>query len=614
MAEAVIFKDTPLDIGHGNEAENKIKTIFQSYYTFCQQKRSKKKENIHSGILLFSYQSQALLCKVYSLVSTFLKTYLSEAEKSMFLERFRYIICTSQLLNENVSPSLYHSQQSSTSYKKNSHKSLRMLIQSAKKWFFSGGCIVALIFSIKWSFKKDIYQINKKLKYFSTFLICVITMSLAYVYCLRTYFKNIQKQAIFSMRCFIDTSQRFDIIINRTLSLIQEVELVSRGYLTFPLPPITRIEANSQDRRCKMLRLLLSTLLSQILSSYNHSFSLLRTFYSKREFDTLQIMYNLPHSQDFDSLPSYFKEDDSNGLPYLKALFYTIHEKRRQCLVSLLSMSISSFENISSWKVVISQLKGLSVLMNNFHDEIEKALENNEQILELSIPKTNAHEKNIKWNGHIRNINVLFQVLRRFQAKLHILKEESNRLIQDDFDENVKDELLSYYDFLKDDLKILTEKWESGRDYLLKIPTKPNIMAQDSICLDSKMSEDSNTSIHDSNESDSDKSISEIKNTKALSEITNDWDVSSTSYSQHLSGGTLPNNNEKEVVFEAVSDKFELTPRLQKLNKAERIEKIKRDREKRLKIRKDREVGMKVVSELKDVLGKRRIKMLNNEN
>ncbi|CCJ29091.1 unnamed protein product [Pneumocystis jirovecii] len=604
MAEAIIFKDTPLgnylegniDVGHGDETENKLKTIFRSYYTFQQQQRNKKKENMRLEMKFFSDKSQA-----------FLKTCLSDTEKSMFLERFRYIICTSQLLNENISPSLYHSQQSSINCKKKDSLLLKKMIYHVKHWAVSSGCIVALAFGIKWSFKKDVQQISKKIRYFSVFFSCIVGSLLFYVYYSRIYFKNIQKQAIFFMKRFVDTSQRFDITVNKTLALIQEVELVSRGYLlSLPLPPITKIETNSQDRRCKMLRLLLSTLLSQILSSYNYSFSLLRTFYSKREFDTLQIMYNLPHSQDFDSLPSYFQGDDSNGLPYLKALFYTIHEKRRQCLVSLLSMPVSSLENISSWKAVIGQLKSLSCMMDNFHDEIEKTFENNERILELSIPKAKIHEKSIEWNNHARNINMLFQILRRFQAKLYILKEEN------DFNINIKNELLRYYDSLKDDLKILMEKWESGRDYLSKIPIKSDMLAQDNIHSDLQVSDDSDFGIHDSDESDSNKSLDEIKNVKALSEITNDWDVS-TSNPQYLSSeGAFLNANEKEVIFEAVSDKSELAPRLQKLNKTEKIRKVKKD--KHSKMKKDKELGIKVVSELKDVLEKRRIKISNNEN
>ncbi|KAJ9476006.1 Vezatin domain-containing protein [Pseudozyma hubeiensis] len=44
----------------------------------------------------------------------------------------------------------------------------------------------------------------------------------------------------------IKSAQRFDISINKAISAIQEVEIVSRGYkLTHPLPPISRIEAAS---------------------------------------------------------------------------------------------------------------------------------------------------------------------------------------------------------------------------------------------------------------------------------------------------------------------------------------------------------------------------------
>ncbi|KTW29258.1 hypothetical protein T552_01213 [Pneumocystis carinii B80] len=621
MAETVIFKNTPLgdyikDIKQGDDVESKIKSIFQSYYTSQVRQRSRKRRYLSSEMKYFSDKSYSLVVKVYSLFSEFLSIYLSETEKSQFIERFRYIICTSQLLNENISPSLYQPQQTSINDKKSKNILFGIIADDSLYWSISGIFIVVLALVTSWKLKSNIYGINRGVGYFFVFIISIIVAVFLYIYHFRIYSKYIQKRAIFFMKRFVDTSQHFDITINKTLSLIQEVELISRGYLlSSPLPPITRIEANSQSRRCKMLRLLLSTLLSQVFLSYNRTFSLLQTFYSKREFDTLQIMYNLPNSQDLDSLPSYFKEDHSDGLPYLKALFYTIHEKRRQCLVSLLSMSTSSLKNISSWGCIIDQLKSLSDLMSNFGNEIEESLENNERISELSASKTKTNGKNIKWNDYTRNIGVLLQVLRRFQAKLYILKEETNCLMQGDIDENIKDDFLCYYDSLKDDLKVLMEKWESGRNYLLKICVESDSQTPKDLQSNSQKTEDSNPTFRKSLKLDSNSSIDESRNNKALSEITNDWEISSP-YSQCLQSSeeTSLSTNEKEVVFETVSNNSELDIQLQKPTRAERIERIKKEREKHLKIKKDREIGMKVVSELKDVLGKRKTKFLNDEN
>lgn len=187
--------------------------------------------------------------------------------------------------------------------------------------------------------------------------------------------------------------------------------------------------------------------------------------------------------------------------------------------------------------------------------------------------------------------------------------------MQGDFDGNIKDEFLCYYDSLKEDLKVLMEKWESGRNYLLKIYVESDTQSPKSLHSDLQKIQDLNPTFRKTSKLDPDNSIDESKNNKALSEITNDWEISS-SYSQCLQSpeGISSSADEKEVVFETVSNNSELDIQLQKPTRAERIERIKKEREKHLKIKKDREIGMKVVSELKDVLGKRKIKSLNGEN
>ncbi|SPO29165.1 uncharacterized protein UTRI_06114 [Ustilago trichophora] len=54
----------------------------------------------------------------------------------------------------------------------------------------------------------------------------------------------LQRSVLQDVSSLIKAAQRFDVSINKAISAIQEVEIVSRGYkLTHPLPPISRIEA-----------------------------------------------------------------------------------------------------------------------------------------------------------------------------------------------------------------------------------------------------------------------------------------------------------------------------------------------------------------------------------
>uniref|UniRef100_V5EXJ2 Myosin-binding domain-containing protein n=1 Tax=Kalmanozyma brasiliensis (strain GHG001) TaxID=1365824 RepID=V5EXJ2_KALBG len=62
--------------------------------------------------------------------------------------------------------------------------------------------------------------------------------------------KALQRAVLPDVSRLIKAAQSFDVSINKAISAIQEVEIVSRGYkLTHPLPPISRIEAASSSSR-----------------------------------------------------------------------------------------------------------------------------------------------------------------------------------------------------------------------------------------------------------------------------------------------------------------------------------------------------------------------------
>ena len=64
---------------------------------------------------------------------------------------------------------------------------------------------------------------------------------------LSSHEKKITKaQAITQARKLVKAAQNYDVAVNKAIGAVQEVELVSRGFkLTYPLPPISRIEASS---------------------------------------------------------------------------------------------------------------------------------------------------------------------------------------------------------------------------------------------------------------------------------------------------------------------------------------------------------------------------------
>lgn len=83
-------------------------------------------------------------------------------------------------------------------------------------------------------------------------------------------------------------------------------------------------------------------------------------------------------------------------------------------------------------------------------------------------PKLPTSPENEKYRSQLRQLNSLSQSLRGLQAKMHVLREESDRTLQEssDLSEFGRD-LLQHYDSIGADLRGLVDEWENSRAYLI---------------------------------------------------------------------------------------------------------------------------------------------------
>lgn len=104
--------------------------------------------------------------------------------------------------------------------------------------------------------------------------------------------------------------QTLDAKVNRAIMIIQEIELVSRGYrLSTPLAPISRIEQASKSRRCNMVRAQLVAALTKSGALFQRTTETLQSHIDPKRLSTLLDMYNVKPS----SRPSSPLGDDDNA-------------------------------------------------------------------------------------------------------------------------------------------------------------------------------------------------------------------------------------------------------------------------------------------------------------
>jgi hypothetical protein len=186
----------------------------------------------------------------------------------------------------------------------------------------------------------------------------------------------------------VRNSQSFDMAAHKTLQMIQEVELVSRGYRLYvnrsgnipdyrssALPPITRLEQSSTLRRCSNLRATLSASLTLASSSFQRTALSITPFTTTSLLRQMHQVYNVD-----DTLP--VDVPDSPSLADLKATSLAMHETRRLVLCALLAIHVEPFDAAwSTWRTVIHELSGLTRMLATFTNELTRALEDEQSTI-----------------------------------------------------------------------------------------------------------------------------------------------------------------------------------------------------------------------------------------
>ncbi|KAF8931751.1 hypothetical protein BGZ58_007423 [Dissophora ornata] len=113
----------------------------------------------------------------------------------------------------------------------------------------------------------------------------------------RRNIQSTQNQALRSLQLLVNHCQSLDAKVNRAIMVIQEIELVSRGYrLSTPLAPISRIEQASKTRRCNMVRAQLVAALAKSGALFQRSTETLQSHIDHKRLSTLLDMYNITPS------------------------------------------------------------------------------------------------------------------------------------------------------------------------------------------------------------------------------------------------------------------------------------------------------------------------------
>ncbi|SPQ18751.1 37d58344-4215-4588-92a9-d891defec9b8 [Thermothielavioides terrestris] len=510
---------------------------------------------------------------------------IDRADNLKFIEQFRYTIVASQLLSGHsiAGPQSYYNRP------KDSPETLQNVVAPTPTGLLATAAAALVVAWVaRWVYAGGYAHLTKK-RAAITALVLVALAAVSQAYLRQQWLRHLRNQALTEVTAFVSKSQDFDSACSAALSLIQEVELVSRGYrLSAPLPPITRIEDKSQTRRCSRLRKALRGQLSDVIENHLQVSAAVKGFAEQVNLEKYHDIYDISDFDISDAMRGFSEKefDDPESLRSLKIAAARFHIIRKILLCSLLAFEAAGDNtDFLRWSTAVEGLKILNDITTQSFEKVRQILSEEETfptIPETRVPMSPNREKR---RSQFMKLNSLSMGIRGLQAKLALLREESERTLNeaDDVSELGSD-LMAQYESIGQDLKLLMQAWEEGKAALASgIDRNEKRLSSLSTLLSPASSLSGPTTVEEGGA------------LEALRALTGESPRSSTFGS--------PKGDPDEVeVFEAVS--LPSRPR-SLLTREERIAKMKEERERREEAREKNEASRGMLRELEMVINLR---------
>ncbi|KAH7163260.1 Mysoin-binding motif of peroxisomes-domain-containing protein [Dactylonectria estremocensis] len=386
---------------------------------------------------------------------------IDRADNAKFLEQFRYTIIASQLLSGHSGLGQHQLGGGVCMAPANEEDHS---ILSTEGIIASVLAALAIAVILSWVVENGVTR--KRLIFL--LLLCAASVLLGQVYMRRQWLRYRRSQSLSEITTFIENSHSHDSASGAALSLIQEVELVSRGYrISAPLPPISRIEDRTQSRKCVRLRRALKNAFAGVLQTYNQVCTVVNGFAEQTDLEKYYDIYDISDFDMSDAKRGFDVDefDDMESLRTLKILaarFYTI---RKMFLCALLALDASGDANdLLRWTTAVECLRSVNASTNTAYDRLQSILSEEETFPLSPNPKTTLTPGRERWRAQLRKLNSLSTGIRGLQAKLQLLREESDRTLNDSNDiSELGPNLMSQFESIGVDLKDLMGAWEEGR-------------------------------------------------------------------------------------------------------------------------------------------------------
>ncbi|TKA73581.1 hypothetical protein B0A49_10922 [Cryomyces minteri] len=116
------------------------------------------------------------------------------------------------------------------------------------------------------------------------------------------------------------------------------------------------------------------------------------------------------------------------------------------------------------WRIAVETMNQLSTVMAMSSEKLGSVLNEEERFTIPPAPKTPSTPGRERLRSQVRKLSSLSQGIRCLHAKMQILREDSNRTLEESEDvSELGSSLMAQYESIGVDLQSLTQAWEAGK-------------------------------------------------------------------------------------------------------------------------------------------------------
>ena len=362
-----------------NKTPSPQATSFAPRGLSSQYKSSRKKPP--RLLNLDTLSSKGAVARIHDTCSSALHSRLGWTGNTNFLEQFRYTIVASQLLNEHSNSKSYKRQSFPPPTRDGSSRWDKE--QSFVPSWQGLSLTVATAFALAWSIS---WFHNRGFARYSTttvvlfFLVFSVILTILYYYFRRQWLHYLRVTAVESASLLITSAQDFDAAVSAGITLIQEVELVSRGYnLSNPLPPITRLEETYQIKRCARLRRTVQRTLITMFAPYYSAYENMKPLAVDLDLEKYYDIYEISRTDmEYAELVANInisEIEDADTLQDLKVGLQKLQVIRKLFLCTLLALDADgSKSDFQRWSIATDNMNSVSSLTIKMICNIDEAM------------------------------------------------------------------------------------------------------------------------------------------------------------------------------------------------------------------------------------------------